>query len=99
MVTVSVIAMQVLGPKSEHARKAHMKLVSGALCLLGAEQAFAHAMLIQFPNQVTGTSVLIPVSMIMLLLGTCLMLWGLVTECRPAKGQRNQSGPSEGTST
>lgn len=76
-----------------------MKLVSGALCLLGAEQAFAHAMLIQFPNQVTGTSVLIPVSMILLLLGTCLMVWGLLTECRPAKDQKNAGGPNEGTST
>ena len=73
-----------------------MKLVSGVLCLLGAEQAFAHALLIQFPNQVTGTSVLIPVSLILLLLGTSLTIWGLYTEFRSAKAVEHTSGSSKG---
>lgn len=72
-----------------------MKLLSGVILLVGAEHAYAHAQLVQFPNQDAASSVLIPASLILLLLGTCLTIWGLLTECRSGKGSRNQSGGNE----
>lgn len=71
-----------------------MKLLSGAILLVGAEQAFAHAQLVQFPNQ-DAASVLIPVSLIMLVLGTLLLIWGLFTEGR--SGHRHKSMPGADT--
>ncbi len=65
-----------------------MKLLSGAVLLVGAEQAFAHAQLVQFPNVDASSSVLIPVSLIFLVLGTLLMVWGLLTECRTGHLQK-----------
>ena len=73
-----------------------MKLPSGALLLVGAEQAFAHAKLVQFPNQ-DASSVLIPVSLIMLVLGTLLMIWGLLTECRSGHRHQGMLGVDAGT--
>ncbi len=66
-----------------------MRLLSGAILLVGAEQAFAHAQLVQFPNEDVASSVLIPASLTMLVLGTVLMIWGLLTECR--SGHRHKS--------
>jgi hypothetical protein len=60
-----------------------MKLIAGALMLLGAEQAYAHAKLIQFPHQDAAT-VLLPAAVIFLALGTLLVVWGLLTEWRSA---------------
>ncbi len=74
-----------------------MKLLSGAILLVGAEQAFAHAQLVQFPNQDAASSVLIPVSLIMLVLGTLLMIWGLLTECRPAHRHESTHRANAGT--
>jgi hypothetical protein len=62
-----------------------MKLLSGSILLLAAEQAFAHAKLVQFPNQVEAAQVLMPASLVFLVLGTLLMVWGLITEARTAK--------------
>lgn len=59
-----------------------MKLVSGSILLLAAEHAYAHAKLVQFPNHESASSVLIPASMVLLILGTLLLIWGLVTEAR-----------------
>ena len=59
-----------------------MKLLSGAVLLVGAEQAYGHALLVQFPNQNSASSVLVPASLVLLVLGSLLMLWGLLTECR-----------------
>lgn len=56
-----------------------MKMVSGALLLLGAEQAYAHAILAQFPNQEAAARVLIPAAVAFLVLGCLLLAWGLVT--------------------
>jgi hypothetical protein len=69
-----------------------MKLLSGAILLVGAEHAYAHAQLVQFPNQDAASSVLIPASFLLLLLGTCFMIWGLLTECRSGEGSRGESG-------
>jgi hypothetical protein len=59
-----------------------MKLVSGALLLLGAEQAYAHANLIQFPNYEAAASVLFPAALAFLVLGGLMFAWGLATETR-----------------
>ncbi|MBS0264639.1 MAG: hypothetical protein JSS02_22080 [Planctomycetes bacterium] len=63
-----------------------MKLLSGALFLLAAEQAFAHSQLVPFPNHDDAAHVLIPASVVFLTLGTLLVVWGLLTEARPRKG-------------
>lgn len=62
-----------------------MKMVSGALLLVAAEQAYAHAKLVQFPNEDAAASVLMPASLVFLTLGTLLMIWGLLTESRSAR--------------
>lgn len=62
-----------------------MKLVTGALLLLGAEQAYAHAHLVQFPNHDIAAQVLVPASLVFVVLGSILLVWGLFTETgRPA---------------
>lgn len=68
-----------------------MKILSGAIFLVGAEQAFAHAMLVQFPNQGTASTVLIPASVIMLGMGSLLMLWGLWSEIRMSQIQKKEA--------
>ena len=65
-----------------------MKLLSGCVLLVGAEQAFAHVQLVQFPNQDTATTVLIPASIVMLTMGTLLVDWGLVSDARSIRGGR-----------
>jgi hypothetical protein len=59
-----------------------MKLVSGSILLLAAEQAFAHAHLTGFPNHDAAARVLIPAAMASLIVGGLLFLWGLLTETR-----------------
>ena len=59
-----------------------MKLLSGVILLLAAEQAFAHAQLAQFPNHDDAVAVLIPASVVFLALGSILMIWGLLGELR-----------------
>ena len=60
-----------------------MKLVAGALLLMCAEQAYAHAQLVQFPNHQTATQVLVPASLVLLVLGVLVFCWGLLAEIRP----------------
>lgn len=57
-----------------------MKLVTGAVLLLAAEQAYAHAQLVQFPNHESAAAVLVPASLILLTLGMVMLIWGVVTE-------------------
>lgn len=59
-----------------------MKLLSGALLLLAAEQAFAHAHLVQFPNHDIAASVLVPASLVFVVLGSLMFVWGLISETR-----------------
>lgn len=65
-----------------------MRLVSGAILLLAAEQAFAHAHLIGFPNHDVAARVLVPASLVLLVLGSLMTVWGLLTE-----GLRRQPPP------
>lgn len=62
-----------------------MKLISGALLLLAAEQAYAHAQLVQFPNHESAAAVLVPGSLVLLVLGGLMIIWGLFTEFRSSK--------------
>ncbi len=73
-----------------------MKLLSGAVLLVGAEQAFAHALLVQFPNQDSASSVLVPASLVLLTLGSILMFWGLLTESRSSARQKHPSSLDAG---
>lgn len=59
-----------------------MKLLSGTLLLLAAEQAYAHANLVQFPNQDSAARVLLPAAVVFLALGVLLTAWGLLAEVR-----------------
>jgi len=59
-----------------------MRMMTGALLLVGAEQAYAHANLIQFPNHVEARTVLFPTALAFLVLGTMMTLWGALTEGR-----------------
>lgn len=59
-----------------------MKLVTGAILLLAAEQAYAHAKLVQFPNHESAAAVLIPASLILTVLGSIMFIWGVATEAR-----------------
>ena len=68
-----------------------MKILSGAILLVGAEQAFAHALLIQFPNQDTASRVLIPASVVMLCMGCLLIVWGLLAEVRQGRLRKTGS--------
>ena len=63
-----------------------MKMLSGALFLLAAEQAYAHANLVQFPNHDSAAEVLIPASVVFSVLGLILTAWGLVSDLRTARG-------------
>jgi hypothetical protein len=69
-----------------------MKLVAGSVILLAAEQAYAHAQLIQFPNHESASNVLVPGSLALLVLGTLLVVWGLLTESRSATSPVTSSG-------
>jgi len=57
-----------------------MRTVTGAILLLAAEQAYAHACLIPFPNQEAAAQVLLPASSVALVLGTVFLIWGIATE-------------------
>lgn len=57
-----------------------MKLISGAVLLAAAEQAYSHAQLIPFPHHEAAAQLLVPASGLLVLLGSLLLLWGLLTE-------------------
>jgi hypothetical protein len=59
-----------------------MKLLSGSVMLLAAEQAYAHSLLVMFPNHDRAASVLVPASLVLLAVGSLLVVWGLLTETR-----------------
>ena len=59
-----------------------MKLVAGSVLVLAAEQAYAHAQLVQFPNHESASAVLVPASLVLFVLGMLLVIWGLLTEAR-----------------
>jgi hypothetical protein len=74
-----------------------MKLVAGAILLLAAEQAYAQAHLIQFPNHDIASGVLIPSALVLAVLGGLIFAWGLWTESRSGKDRAGE--PTRGSST
>lgn len=59
-----------------------MRMITGAVLLLAAEQAFAHAYLIGFPHQAYASQVLLPSSAVLGLLGLGVVVWGLAMDHR-----------------
>ncbi len=59
-----------------------MKLISGSILLLAAEQAYGHAQLVPFANRDTAILVFVPASILFLAVGALLLVWGLLTEFR-----------------
>lgn len=59
-----------------------MRMVTGAVLIAAAEQAFSHANLIGFPNRAFACEVLYPTSAVLLILGLGFLVWGVVTERR-----------------
>ncbi|MFP6763163.1 MAG: hypothetical protein VB858_06085 [Planctomycetaceae bacterium] len=63
-----------------------MKLLAGAILLLVSEQAFSHAYLVQFPHHIFASEVLVPASIVSLIPGIILLLWGLWEEATARTG-------------
>ncbi len=61
-----------------------MRMLTGAILLLTAEQAFAHAHLVGFPHVGFVREVLLPASMVLGLFGFAFLVWGILTERKPA---------------
>jgi len=59
-----------------------MRMISGAILILAAVQAFAHSLSIPFPNQIFAGEVLYPASIALAALGTGLIVWGTVSDQR-----------------
>lgn len=57
-----------------------MRMLTGAILLLTAEQAFAHAHLVHFPNVPFVREVLIPASLVLAVFGLGFLVWGILTE-------------------
>jgi hypothetical protein len=55
-------------------------MVTGAVLIAAAEQAFSHAHLIGFPHSVFAIEVLVPASLVLLLAGLGFLIWGAATE-------------------
>jgi hypothetical protein len=59
-----------------------MRMITGSILLLAAEQAFAHAYLVGFPHQAYVSQVLVPGSVTLGALGLAFLIWGLVMDRR-----------------
>ncbi|MFO1040695.1 MAG: hypothetical protein U0941_02865 [Planctomycetaceae bacterium] len=57
-----------------------MRTISGAILILTAELAFAHAHLIGFPHQIYARTILLPVSAVLALSGVGVLVWGFLTD-------------------
>lgn len=57
-----------------------MRTLTGAILLAAAEQSYAHACLIPFPNQPAASQILVPASVVGGLLGLAFLVWGIWTD-------------------
>jgi hypothetical protein len=57
-----------------------MRMLTGAVLLAAAEQAFSHAYLIGFPHSALAKEVLLPASMVLAGGGLSFLIWGVITE-------------------
>lgn len=58
-------------------------MLTGAVLLFLAEQAFAHAHMIGFPHQEYARQFLLPASIAAFVLGTACTVWGALTDRQP----------------
>ncbi len=74
-----------------------MRTLAGAVLIATAEQAFAHSQLVQFPNHLFASEILLPSSGVLLALGVGMLIWGALTDFReqPQNGGANASGNTE----
>lgn len=75
-----------------------MKCITGGILIAAAEQAFAHSQLVQFPNHLFAQDVLLPTSAALLIIGTGLLIWGIVTECRSTTSTTSTDSKPNGNS-
>lgn len=57
-----------------------MRMLTGAILIAAAEQAFSHAHLIGFPHSFFASEVLLPTSLVLVVAGVGFLIWGVVTE-------------------
>ncbi|MDB5385762.1 MAG: hypothetical protein JWM11_1408 [Planctomycetaceae bacterium] len=61
-----------------------MRTVAGAILILAGEQAFSHAFLIGFPNQIYAQTILLPFATTSILIGICLLVLGFLGDRKPS---------------
>lgn len=66
--------------RRQRERSMTMRIVTGAILIAAAEQAFSHAHLIGFPHGVFASQVLLPGSLVLALAGLGFLIWGVITE-------------------
>ena len=54
-----------------------MRMISGAILLLAAEEAFANSLSIGFPNAAMAQEILFPASLVLAICGLLLLVWGI----------------------
>ena len=59
-----------------------MRTITGAVLIMAAESAFAHAHLVGFPHQPFVRDVLLPASVALAVVGLVFLIWGVVAEKR-----------------
>lgn len=76
-----------------------MRTLAGAVLIATAEQAFAHSQLVQFPNHLFASEILMPSSGVLLALGVGMLIWGTLTDFREhsPNGKPTASGNTEPT--
>ncbi len=57
-----------------------MRMITGGILILAAEQAFAHAYSAPFPNQVFVCEFLLPTSLVLAVTGVGFLVWGVIVE-------------------
>ena len=61
-----------------------MRMLTGAVLVAAAEQAFSHALLVRFPQDTLAQQILLPASGVLLAVGLVFLIWGVWTErCKP----------------
>ena len=71
-----------------------MRMVTGAILLLAAEQAFAHTQLVRFPNHQLTQDVLFPASAVLAGLGLAILIWGVLTDVQQTRSLASDTAAS-----
>ena len=61
-------------------RHVTMRMLTGAILIAAAEQAFSHAHLVGFPYAVFAREVLLPASLVLAIVGLGFLIWGILVE-------------------